>query len=57
MNSPAPHYQFQIRDFNIAKEEEDISYYAGYVGEAIVIKFNKLVSGPLFIACQLDLNL
>jgi hypothetical protein len=23
---------FQVRDFNVAKEEADISYYAGYVG-------------------------
>lgn len=25
----------QIRDFHIAKREEDIGYYAGYVGEAL----------------------
>lgn len=23
----------QVEDFNIAEEEEDISYYAGFVGE------------------------
>jgi hypothetical protein len=25
----------QIRDFHIAKREEDIGYYAGYVGERV----------------------
>lgn len=27
------HYDFQVRDFNIAKTEADISSYAGYVGK------------------------
>ena len=27
------HYDFQVRDFNIAKTEADISTYAGYVGK------------------------
>jgi hypothetical protein len=26
-------FYLQIRDFHIAKKEEDIGYYAGYVGE------------------------
>ena len=30
------HFDFlQIRDFHIAEREEDIGYYAGYVGEHI----------------------
>ncbi|KAK9067477.1 hypothetical protein SSX86_014807 [Deinandra increscens subsp. villosa] len=32
-----PFLYFMIRDFNIAEEEEDISYYAGYVGSAYMI--------------------
>lgn len=27
------YFFLQIRDFHIAKREEDIGYYAGYVGE------------------------
>jgi len=29
----------QIRDFNIAKREEDVGYYAGFVGELILFFF------------------
>ena len=29
-------YFLQIRDFHIAKREEDIGYYAGYVGESLL---------------------
>ncbi|CAK8566793.1 unnamed protein product [Lathyrus sativus] len=29
-----PFLYFMVRDFNVAKEEADISYYAGYVGSA-----------------------
>ncbi|XP_076901272.1 protein ZINC INDUCED FACILITATOR-LIKE 1-like isoform X3 [Bidens hawaiensis] len=32
-----PFLYFMIRDFNIAEKEEDISYYAGYVGSAYMI--------------------
>lgn len=28
----------QVKDFNIAKQEEDISYYAGFVGELIPLQ-------------------
>ncbi|XP_042488195.1 protein ZINC INDUCED FACILITATOR-LIKE 1-like isoform X2 [Macadamia integrifolia] len=32
-----PFLYFMIRDFNIAKRPEDISYYAGYVGSAFML--------------------
>ena len=32
----------QVRDFNIAKQEEDISYYAGFVGECILLLASQL---------------
>ncbi|XP_076901263.1 protein ZINC INDUCED FACILITATOR-LIKE 1-like [Bidens hawaiensis] len=32
-----PFIYFMVRDFNIAEEEEDISYYAGFVGSAYMI--------------------
>lgn len=31
---------FQVRDFQIAEREEDIGYYAGYVGELIFCSFS-----------------
>ena len=34
---------FQIRDFHIAKREEDIATYAGYVGELMFIVFSLLL--------------
>ena len=34
---------FQIRDFQIAKREEDIGFYAGYVGELMSTVFSLLV--------------
>ncbi|KAI3725783.1 hypothetical protein L1987_65576 [Smallanthus sonchifolius] len=37
ISSLFPFLYFMIRDFNIAEEEEDISYYAGYVGSAYMI--------------------
>ncbi|KAJ0711622.1 hypothetical protein HanOQP8_Chr09g0325901 [Helianthus annuus] len=33
ISSLFPFLYFMVRDFNIAEEEEDISYYAGYVGK------------------------
>ncbi|XP_031280627.1 protein ZINC INDUCED FACILITATOR-LIKE 1-like, partial [Pistacia vera] len=35
ISSLFPFLYFMIRDFHIAKREEDIGYYAGYVGEII----------------------
>ncbi|GLT88755.1 hypothetical protein SLE2022_067660 [Rubroshorea leprosula] len=32
-----PFLYFMIRDFNIAKREEDIGYYSGYVGSAFMV--------------------
>ncbi|GAU33371.1 hypothetical protein TSUD_364960 [Trifolium subterraneum] len=32
-----PFLYFMVRDFNVAKEEADISYYAGYVGSAFML--------------------
>ena len=26
-------FELQVRDFNIAKSDKDIGYYAGYIGE------------------------
>ncbi|KAI7728184.1 hypothetical protein M8C21_006356 [Ambrosia artemisiifolia] len=37
ISSLFPFLYFMIRDFNIAEVEEDISYYAGYVGSAYMI--------------------
>lgn len=36
ISSLFPFLYFMIRDFHIAKREEDIGYYAGYVGSAFV---------------------
>ncbi|KAJ4706808.1 protein ZINC INDUCED FACILITATOR-LIKE 1-like [Melia azedarach] len=36
ISSLFPFLYFMIRDFNIAKREEDIGYYAGYVGSAFM---------------------
>ncbi|KAK6244377.1 hypothetical protein QUC31_010786 [Theobroma cacao] len=36
ISSLFPFLYFMIRDFNIAKKEEDIGYYAGYVGSAFM---------------------
>ncbi|KAJ0753576.1 hypothetical protein HanPI659440_Chr09g0337341 [Helianthus annuus] len=33
ISSLYPFLYFMVRDFNIAEKEEDISYYAGYVGK------------------------
>ncbi|KAJ0526185.1 putative major facilitator superfamily, MFS transporter superfamily [Helianthus annuus] len=35
ISSLFPFLYFMVRDFNIAEEEEDISYYAGYVDSAV----------------------
>ncbi|XP_074383524.1 protein ZINC INDUCED FACILITATOR-LIKE 1-like [Apium graveolens] len=37
ISSLFPFLYFMVRDFNIAKEEEDISYYAGYVGSSYML--------------------
>ncbi|WOH13518.1 hypothetical protein DCAR_0833028 [Daucus carota subsp. sativus] len=37
ISSLFPFLYFMVRDFNIAKEEEDISYYAGYVGSTLML--------------------
>ncbi|KAL8467721.1 hypothetical protein ACS0TY_031098 [Phlomoides rotata] len=37
ISSLFPFLYFMIRDFHIAKREEDISYYAGYVGSSFMI--------------------
>ncbi|KAF5791057.1 putative major facilitator superfamily, MFS transporter superfamily [Helianthus annuus] len=37
ISSLFPFLYFMVRDFNIAKKEEDISYYAGFVGSAYMI--------------------
>ncbi|WJX36543.1 hypothetical protein P8452_24408 [Trifolium repens] len=37
ISSLFPYLYFMIRDFNIAKREEDISAYAGYVGSAFML--------------------
>ncbi|KAM0004663.1 putative major facilitator superfamily, MFS transporter superfamily [Helianthus debilis subsp. tardiflorus] len=37
ISSLYPFLYFMVRDFNIAEKEEDISYYAGYVGSAYMI--------------------
>lgn len=37
ISSLFPFLYFMIRDFNIADKEEDISYYAGFVGSAYMI--------------------
>ncbi|GJZ10952.1 zinc induced facilitator-like 1-like protein isoform X1 [Tanacetum coccineum] len=37
ISSLFPFLYFMVRDFNIAEKEEDISYYAGFVGSAYMI--------------------
>ncbi|XVF23368.1 hypothetical protein REPUB_Repub13aG0032200 [Reevesia pubescens] len=37
ISSLFPFLYFMIRDFHIAKREEDIAYYAGYVGSAFML--------------------
>ncbi|XP_030965848.1 protein ZINC INDUCED FACILITATOR-LIKE 1-like [Quercus lobata] len=37
ISSLFPFLYFMIRDFNIAKTEEDIGYYAGYVGSSFML--------------------
>ncbi|KAL8251508.1 hypothetical protein R6Q59_035201 [Mikania micrantha] len=37
ISSLFPFLYFMIRDFNIAEKEEDVSYYAGFVGSAYMI--------------------
>ncbi|GJR38481.1 zinc induced facilitator-like 1-like protein isoform X1 [Tanacetum coccineum] len=37
ISSLFPFLYYMIRDFNIAEKEEDISYYAGFVGSAYMI--------------------
>ncbi|KAK6928934.1 Major facilitator superfamily [Dillenia turbinata] len=37
ISSLFPFLYFMIKDFNIAKREEDIGYYAGYVGSAFML--------------------
>ncbi|KAL8251500.1 hypothetical protein R6Q59_035193 [Mikania micrantha] len=37
ISSLFPFLYFMIRDFNIAEKEEDISYYAGFVGSSFMI--------------------
>ncbi|XP_021982633.1 protein ZINC INDUCED FACILITATOR-LIKE 1 isoform X3 [Helianthus annuus] len=37
ISSLYPFIYFMVRDFNIAEKEEDISYYAGFVGSAYMI--------------------
>lgn len=40
----------QVQDFNIAKREEDISYYAGLVGEQIVMSFYQYILFDLVLS-------
>lgn len=42
------HFVLQVRDFHIAKREEDIGYYAGYIGN---ISFSLLF---MLMGCLLD---
>ncbi|KAL1804083.1 hypothetical protein ACET3Z_032730 [Daucus carota] len=37
ISSLFPFLYFMVRDFNIAKQEEDISYYAGFVGSSYML--------------------
>ncbi|GKD65657.1 zinc induced facilitator-like 1-like protein isoform X1, partial [Tanacetum coccineum] len=37
ISSLFPFLYFMVRDFNIAEKEEDISYYAGFVGSAYMV--------------------
>ncbi|CAJ2657232.1 unnamed protein product [Trifolium pratense] len=37
MTSLFPFLYFMVRDFNVAKEEADISYYAGYLGSSYML--------------------
>ncbi|KAF7847931.1 hypothetical protein BT93_L2440 [Corymbia citriodora subsp. variegata] len=37
VSSLFPYLYFMIRDFHIAKREEDIGYYAGYVGSSLFL--------------------
>ncbi|XP_076917661.1 protein ZINC INDUCED FACILITATOR-LIKE 1-like [Bidens hawaiensis] len=37
ISSLFPFVYFMVRDFNIAEKEEDISYYAGFVGSAYMV--------------------
>ncbi|CAH9068929.1 unnamed protein product [Cuscuta epithymum] len=37
ISSLFPFLYFMVRDFNIAEREEDISYYAGYVGSSFML--------------------
>ncbi|KAJ0101187.1 hypothetical protein Patl1_05578 [Pistacia atlantica] len=37
VSSLFPFLYFMIRDFHIAKREEDIGYYAGFVGSSFMI--------------------
>lgn len=39
----------QIKDFHVAQREEDIGYYAGYVGEHILYTHNINAYGYLFL--------
>lgn len=43
-------YLLQVQDFNIAKREEDIGYYAGLVGEQIVISIYQYISFDLVLS-------
>jgi MFS family permease len=37
ISSLFPYIYFMIRDFHIAKQEEDIGFYAGFVGSSFMI--------------------
>ncbi|XP_065869573.1 protein ZINC INDUCED FACILITATOR-LIKE 1 [Euphorbia lathyris] len=37
ISSLFPFLYFMVRDFNIAKQEEDIGYYAGYIGSSFML--------------------
>jgi len=41
---------FQVRDFNIAKTEADISYYAGYIGKITSVIFSFLESSTILVS-------
>lgn len=34
-------FELQVRDFNVAKSEKDIGFYAGYIGK-LITKFERL---------------
>ncbi|KAF7848446.1 hypothetical protein BT93_L1938 [Corymbia citriodora subsp. variegata] len=46
ISSLFPYLYFMIRDFHIAKREEDIGYYAGYVGSSLL--FGRVLTSILW---------